>query len=234
MLEAVFYLLVVAIALLLAYGFRKALINSTLNEKQRSGFMKGYWLVMGAWALYLPVLVATGVFVKKGLFPAIPLLVILPAFIIIIWFHTAKKFRPVMQAYSASFTVYFQTFRIVVELLILGLFLKNVVPVQTTFEGNNFDVLSGLTAPIIGWLAFSKKAISKKAVVVWNICCCLILANIVFIFMSLGVKPEIWGYTQSPLDTNFATVPYLYIASLYMPVAVFMHIMSFRKMLQKD
>jgi hypothetical protein len=46
----------------------------------------------------------------------------------------------------------------------------------------------------------------------------------------MGVKPQIWGYAENPIKPEFATAPYLYIASVYMPAAVFMHIMSIKKL----
>lgn len=39
--------------------------------------------------------------------------------------------------------------RIPVEIVLLWLFQNRLVPVEMTFEGRNFDILSGITAPIV-------------------------------------------------------------------------------------
>jgi hypothetical protein len=50
-----------------------------------------------------------------------------------------------------------------------------------TFKGNNFDILSGITAPIVAWLAFRNGKTNNNLLIVWNIFALLLLFNIVII-----------------------------------------------------
>lgn len=232
MLQSGHYLLLIIILIIIGWGFNKAALNAGYSDEKRARFNRGYVLVMTAWIIYSSALAATGFLQDFSLPPRLPLFIVLPAFGIIALFFTRKKFIPVIAAFPIALTVYYQSFRIVVELLIWGLYQKGIGPELVTFEGRNFDILAGLSAPIVGYLAYNRKVISHKVVIAWNICCLLLLANIVFIFISLIVLPSFWGYEVTPVSAEFPTVPYIFIASAFMPTAVFMHVFSIKKSLQ--
>jgi hypothetical protein len=71
--------------------------------------------------------------------------------------------------------------RIPVELCLLWLHQSGQVPVEMTFEGRNFDILSGLTAPLVYFLAFRNGNVNRKLLFVWNLGALLLLTNIVTI-----------------------------------------------------
>lgn len=229
MLQAGHYILLVVILVAIGWGMGKATVNAGYTVERRSKFMRVYALLATIWVLYVSVLAGIGFLADFSLPPKVVVFVILPAFAIITCFFTAKKFRDIIDGFPISFTVYFQSFRIVVELLILGLYKEGLGPELVSFEGRNFDILAGLSAPVIGYLTYNRRVLSHKAVIVWNICCLLLLANIVFIFISLIVRPQIWGFDSIPISLDFPRLPYVYIAAAFMPAAVFMHVFSIRK-----
>src|SRR5580704_11871482 len=67
-----------------------------------------------------------------------PLLFILVLFII-------KKGRTYIDSLDVKMLSYLQTIRVPVELVLLWLFIAGYVPKLMTFEGRNFDILSGIT-----------------------------------------------------------------------------------------
>jgi hypothetical protein len=225
-----FFLLFVIIGAL-GMAFKKACDNASMDRAKTKRFLTGYVLFFGIWVAYATIVSLTGFFTVFSFPPRVALFLIIPAFATMGWFFRSKNFQDIIKAFPLAFATYFQSFRIAVELLILGLYLRKLGPIETTFEGYNFDILCGLTAPIVGWLVLNVKLVPRKFLIVWNIACMLVLANIVIIFNTLILKPELWGYSSSPIAKEFATAPYLYIAAVYMPVAVFLHIMSLKKLL---
>lgn len=232
MLQAAHYALLLVILIAIGWAMDKAAINAGYTTELRKRFVMGYSIFIVLWISYVSILAGTGFLADFSLPPKVVVFVILPAFAIITWFFAARKFRDIIDGFPIAFTVYFQSFRIMVELLILGLYKEGLGPELVSFEGRNFDILAGLSAPIVGYLAYSRKVLSHKAVIVWNICCLLLLANIVFIFVSLIVRPQIWGYDSIPISLDFPRLPYVYIAAAFMPAAVFMHVFSIRKSLK--
>src|SRR5262249_58571242 len=60
-----------------------------------------------------------------------------------------RTFRRLLAEVPPWQPVALQMFRVGVELAFWRLHLEGVAPVQVTFEGRNFDVLVGLTAPVV-------------------------------------------------------------------------------------
>lgn len=233
MLEIGHYILLLVILYVVGVGFSKACDTAGYSTTQKNKFLRGYFVLMLIWVVYVFIIGTSGLIATFDLPPRLPLFIILPAFGIIIWFFTNNRFRAIQNSYPIALTVYFQSFRIFVELLILGLYYKGIGPELVTFEGRNFDILAGLSAPVIAFMAYNKKILSNKLVVIWNICSLLLLANIVSLFILLTFMPGILGYEVSPVSIDFTMPPYLYIAAVFMPVAVFLHVFSLRKTLSK-
>ncbi len=232
MLETAYYLLFIGCVVAIGMALSRAATSAGYTSAEKRRFMIGYAFFFMAWAAYLSLLSLTGVLNTVSMPPRLPLLVILPAFAIIAYFFTANRFRRIISAFSIKFPVYYQSFRILVELLILGAYLKGLGPLHVTFEGYNFDILAGISAPIIGIIAFRNGKVATGLLRVWNICCLLLLANIVFIFNTLVLRPDMWGFASTPVSTILFQLPYLFIAGVYMPTAVFMHVFSFVKLRQ--
>ena len=62
----------------------------------------------------------------------------------------------------------FQAFRIPLEALLYAFHTQGRLPVQMTFAGRNFDVLTGIAAIGIAWMAARGKA-GSKAIMAWNL-----------------------------------------------------------------
>ncbi len=67
------------------------------------------------------------------------------------------------------------------EIFLFLMFINGAVPVQMTFEGRNFDIIIGITAPIIAYFSFTKKLWPKIVPLLWNLAGFLLLANIYLI-----------------------------------------------------
>ncbi|MCB0699080.1 MAG: hypothetical protein H6551_05220 [Chitinophagales bacterium] len=229
MLETGHYILLVVILFVIGLAFAKACDNAGYSVERKKKFLRGYTLLVSLWVVYLFIIGKSGVIATFELPPRLPQFVILPAFIIIFWFFNAKRFKEIINAFPIELTVYIQSFRIFVELLILGLYYRGIGPEQITFEGNNFDIVAGLTAPIIAYLVYKRKILGHFEIIVWNILSIILLTNIVGIFLTLAFKPEVWGYDVTPISLEFTEPPFIYIAGVFMPVAVFLHIFSLKK-----
>jgi hypothetical protein len=231
MLEVGFYALLAFIVSGLCFVFRVAALSSGMVPRQASAVFRNSFFFFIAWTVYLSIMVKAGMFRELKSPPSIVLFAILPAFTVITIVNVAKRFRYIFDHSPVEWILYLQGFRIFVELLIHAIYKKGLGPVETTYEGYNFDIVSGITAILLA-RAYSKRLVSKKLVILWNIFGLLLLVNIVTIFNTLILKPRLWGYSETPIHPDFATMPYLLIAGVFMPVAVFMHILCIRRCLR--
>jgi uncharacterized membrane protein len=125
-----------------------------------------------------------------------------------------------------------QSFRIVVELLLLFAFLANKLPVQMTFEGRNFDLVTGFLALPVGWLLARKKSYATKLAVAFNIIGMLLLLNILVIAV-LSMPTPFRYFMNEPSNTLVAQFPFILLPGVLVPVAYTLHIFSLRQLLTK-
>lgn len=120
-----------------------------------------------------------------------------------------------------------QTFRIGVELAFWGLFAAGGAPSQVTFEGRNFDVLVGLSAPLVAW-AIDRLNLSPRIVIGWNVLGLAILSNTIFTTLTSLPGPAHLDWQGAPF-TAFGYWPFVWIPAFLAPLAIFLHIFSIRQ-----
>jgi hypothetical protein len=184
------------------------------------------------WLIYLSVISYSEILADFSLPPRLPLLVVLPILSVFILSLFKKATSDFVAITSVGWLIYLQGFRIIVELIIWGGYNNGMLPLITTFEGYNYDVVIGLTAVPIAY--YSKRAkFSGKILVIWNIVGLLILANTVRLFISAAYFPEAIGLSSGEIGTEFIKLPYLLIAGLFMPLAVYIHALSIKQLLMR-
>ena len=122
----------------------------------------------------------------------------------------------------------FQVFRIPVELVLFGLHRDGRVPVQMTFEGLNFDILSGITALVVAVLA-ARGRLSSRVLLLWNLLGSALLLNIVTIAM-LSTPTPIRLFLAEPANTIVTSLPYVWLPAVLVQAALLGHLLVFRKL----
>jgi hypothetical protein len=107
------------------------------------------------------------------------------------------------------------------------LFLQNLLPIQGTFEGRNFDILVGLTAPLLVFL-INRYSLSKNWIIIWNIGGLILLFNIVGVAL-LSLPTPFRKFMNEPSTTIVATFPYILLPGLLVPLAYGLHFLSLRQ-----
>lgn len=120
--------------------------------------------------------------------------------------------------------------RIPVEIVLFWLFLNKSVPQIMTFEGQNFDVLSGLTAPVIHYLGFVKKRVSRTVLIGWNLICVALLVNIVLTAV-LAVPSPFQQIAFAQPNVGILYFPFVWLPSVVVPIVLVAHISALRQLL---
>jgi hypothetical protein len=164
--------------------------------------------------------------------PKIMLLGILPAILIIILLFVTAKGRQFMDSLSLTRLTYLHIIRIPVEIVLLWLFLNKAVPQLMTFEGRNFDVLSGITAPFIAYFGVAKGKLSRGLILLWNFICLGLLLNIVINALLSAPSPfQKFAFDQPNIAIlNF---PFVWLPTFIVPIVLLSHLISIRRLLMK-
>jgi hypothetical protein len=223
----VLFTLVVVMILLLAY--RRVLQRMTIPAKERSRKFTKVMIYLGIWFGYLVGISVTGILKDLNFPPKFPLLIFLPIVIFyVVFFRSSKKSR-VIKAIPSTWLAYFQSFRIVVELLLYFTFTAGIVPKSATFEGLNFDIFMGISALLIGYFFVGKRR-SRSVLYVWNTIGILMVLFVGFIIATSMYAPQIWGSEVPLVNLKFVEMPYLLLAGFLAPLAIFVHLLSILKL----
>lgn len=218
------------ILLLLFSGYGVGLTRSGISPKEKTKKLYLGGIISLIWFVYLYLLSSTSFLYNFDLPPRFPIAVFLPTVMLFFLFIKRNKFM--LTAIPPAWFIYFQSFRIVVELLIHATVLEGILPKQASFTGYNYEIVIGLSAPIVA-LAFHKKWLSHKIVLVWNYIGLSTLGVIIFIVISSYYFPSIWGYSSTPVAKEFVQLPYLLLPGFLAPVAIFVHILSIMQLRKK-
>ena len=190
---------------------------------------KSILLIISAWLLLQAVIAATGFYtITNTIPPRLIFLIMPPLFIIVALFFTYTG-RIFISSLDVKALTILHIVRILVEFVLLSLFLNKTVPGIMTFEGRNFDILSGLTAPLIWYFGYVKKILNKKIILAWNICCTVLLLNIVV----TAVLSAPFNFQQMALDQpNIAILyfPFIWLPGFIVPAVLFSHLAAISKL----
>ena len=107
------------------------------------------------------------------------------------------------------FLVGFQAFRFPLEIFLLWGVREGFVPPQMTWEGRNFDVLTGLTAAVVGGFALRHK-VPRTLVLGWNLLGIALLINVVGVAV-LSMPTPIRRFFNEPASVFVAGAPYIWL-----------------------
>lgn len=123
--------------------------------------------------------------------------------------------------------------RIPIEIVLLWLYQSGQVPVEMTFEGRNFDILSGITAPIVYFLAFRGNRPNRPVLILWNLAALALLTNIVTIAILAFPSPfQMVGIDQPNIGVTF--FPFIWLPAVIVPIVFFCHVASLWKLIFQE
>jgi len=122
-----------------------------------------------------------------------------------------------------------QAFRVGVELLLHRLYVEGFVPVQMTYAGRNFDVISGVTGVVLAAWLWRGRPVPRGLVLVWNTLGLALLVNIVAVAI-LSTPVSFRRFTEGPPNILPSTFPWGWLPSFLVQVAWGSHLVVFRQL----
>jgi hypothetical protein len=121
----------------------------------------------------------------------------------------------------------FQVFRFPLELLLHRAARDGALPIEMSFSGYNFDIVSGVSAGLLGLLLVYRPA-SPRLVLLWNVVGSLLLCNIVII--AIAATPVFHAFGYAHLNVLITQAPFVLLPSVLVMAALFGHMLVFRKL----
>jgi hypothetical protein len=186
-------------------------------------------LAMIGWSILQSFLAFSGVYQDtQSMPPRILIFGVLPVLIIIVGAFFNSQGKALMDRIDLKPLTYFHVIRIPVEIVLVLLYHHGYVSRYMTFEGTNFDLISGITAPIIAYVVFKTLPIKKDLLFVWNIFCLLLLLNVVITAVFALPTPFQKISFEQP-NVAILYFPFNLLPTLVVPAVLFAHFVAIRR-----
>jgi hypothetical protein len=184
------------------------------------------------WMAIQFLLVETGFYTNTGTIPPRAVLLIVPPVIFILFLLLSREGKNIISKWNTEWLTWLHVVRIPVEFVLLMLSIYKFVPTLMTFEGRNFDILSGISAPFIAWFGYRKKNLNRNMLLAWNFICLALVLNVVINgLLSVPGALQMQAFEQP--NVGILMLPFVYLPCLIVPAVILSHLVSIKKLLAR-
>ncbi len=143
-----------------------------------------------------------------------------------------QKGRAFLKQIPITSLTYLHIIRVPVEIVLWWLFLEGQVPEKMTFEGVNYDIISGITAPFAAIFLVGYKGYRRTGAIIWNVLALMLLINIV----AHAILATPFFYDPAIYDTKNVAVlypPFVWLPVFVAPSVLLAHIISLYQLISR-
>jgi hypothetical protein len=122
-----------------------------------------------------------------------------------------------------------QAFRLPLELAMHGMYERGIMPVQLSYSGMNFDIITGITAIPVAFLA-AKWRSNLLVVAGWNLLGLALLINVVTV--AILATPRFRYFGDDHLNIWVTYPPFVWLPAVMVLAALAGHLLIFRALLR--
>ena len=191
-------------------------------------------VVLLLWLLLTGILSFKGVFENTTAIPPRLALIMVPALVVIVLLLATKKGISFTDELDLKKITLLHIVRIPVEIILFLLASHKVIPELMTFAGRNFDILSGLTSPIIYFICFRNSQLTnRKLLLAWNFICLGLLLNIVVnAVLSIPFPFQQFAFDQPNIAVLY--FPFTWLPCFIVIIVLYGHLAAIRKLLKSQ
>ena len=214
----------------LVFGF--TLLASIALFYKAANYSKTVLTVIILWIIVQSTISISGFYKSENTLPPRFALLLMPPLLMIILLFVTKKGKIFTDGLNIKMLTVIHIIRIPVELVLLWLFISKTIPELMTFEGRNFDILSGISAPIVYYFTFIQNKMNSRFLLIWNLICLALVINIAInAVLSLPTSFQQFAFDQP--NIALLQFPFTLLPSVLVPIVVFSHLVSIRQLLTK-
>lgn len=179
------------------------------------------------WTIGIGLISSTGILATMSL-PPKPMITMLIALASIIAFSFSQTGKKLLTQSPLHWLVFFQSFRILVELWFWHGYKTEVFPKLMSFEGANHDIYAGILAIVAGTIIWKLPSLTRITGIIYNIAGFLLLLNTLKA-AATSVPSSIQQYPWDERFLQLGMFPFVYLPAILVPLALGFHILSLRQ-----
>ncbi len=212
--------------LLLLFGLHVGLVRLGVDPGRRTRIVSLSGVGICGWLAFIAMMARSGFYQDFHSLPPKIAFAIVPTLIAVIILGLSRNVKAIADALPPSWIIGLQSFRILIEIVLWQLVLQGRIARMMSIEGANYDLITGATATVIGWIAArTGNGPLQRA---WNIMGLALLANVMVRGM-LNMPTRFRFLHDEPANTIIAAFPYIWLPCFSVAVALFLHIVSLRQ-----
>jgi hypothetical protein len=188
--------------------------------------------VLLGWLLLQSALGLSGFYTAPAALPPRLLFAVLPPILVGVGLTQSQAGRAYLDSLRLETLTLLHTVRLPIELGLLGLYLHHAIPQLMTFEGRNWDIFSGLSAPVMYYLVFRRKLLGPKALLTWNIICLGLVLNIL-VNALLSVPGPLQQFAFEQPNVAVLHFPFVWLPSCLVPLVIISHVAAIRQLARR-
>lgn len=182
-----------------------------------------------AWMMIFATLAEAGVLARFEAKPPPLLLALVGTFAITTALALSKVGESFARGLPIGWLVLVQSFRLPLEWFMNQAALEAVMPVEMSYHGYNYDIVTGVTAVVVGALALKGKA-PRALLYAWNVLGAVLLAVVVTVAVLATPIFHKFGEDPAHLSTFVTQLPYVWLPTVLVAAALFGHVVIFRSL----
>ncbi len=185
------------------------------------------------WLALTGILAYKGFFLRTSIPPAL-LLGMIPPIVLILSSMVTKTGKKFIGSLDLGKLTLLHTIRIPVEIVLFFLSVNKLIPELMTFSGRNFDIISGLTAPLAYLICFRDGQLkSPRLLLAWNFLCLGLLLNILINAILAAPFPfQKFAFDQPNIAVLY--FPFVWLPVFIVVVVLFSHLAAIRQLISKQ
>jgi hypothetical protein len=182
-----------------------------------------------AWIAVAAVTATRGVLTFDGTPPTM-IFMLLVTLVLVIVVAASPVGRRLALGIPVAALVAYQGFRVLVELSMHKAYAEGLMPVQMSYSGRNFDIVSGVTALAVGiWLATGERRSWRPVVFAWNTLGVVLLLNILVVAL-LSAPTKFRVFMNEPANTWITSAPWVWLPTVMVFAAILGHLLVYRRL----
>ena len=227
MIEAAFVLLALAVIAWFYTSIPRAVMACGETRIAALAVRSRFMSAAAAWIAVTMALAWAGVTGRRDVFPPPLMGVLVAVFALGLILARSTVGDRLARGLPLSALVGLQSFRFPLEVVMHAAAERGIMPVQMSYSGRNFDIVTGITAGLLAaWLRFGHPP--RAVVWGWNILGLALLANIVTVAVLSTPMFARFGTTPDRLNTFVTEPPFILLPTVLVLTAWAGHLIVFR------
>lgn len=223
--QAVFIAVPLVIVGWVNLGLGRATAACGDSPQQSTRIVRRFQLGAATWLIAVTAAAASGALAQWQRVP--PPFVLLAVGVLVLGVVAARSAAGdrLARGLPLAYLVGFQAFRLPLELAMHRAYTEGLMPVQMSYAGRNFDIVTGATALVLGG-ALLWTRVPRWLVLLWNLMGLGLLVNIVGV--AIASTPRFQYFGPDHVNTFVTRWPYVYLPAVMVLAAWAGHLIVFR------